>query len=63
MPEERYAPGPVLVALVSLATDNIPTDIQGLLIEGDPTRGIRPGALQRALEAVIKNDRTIRSAH
>ena len=38
-------------ALVSLAESGIPTDIQGLLVEGNPARGIAPGALRKALVA------------
>jgi hypothetical protein len=38
-------------ALVILARENIPGDVQELLVYGDPERGIRPGALRRALLA------------
>ena len=40
-------------ALVALAKANIPTDVQELLISGDPTRGIPPGALQSAMQNVF----------
>lgn len=35
-------------AVLSLVEDNVPTDIQGLLLHGDPMRAIPPGALARA---------------
>lgn len=41
------------VALLKLAEYNIPTDIQELLIQGDPMRGIRPGAFVAALSVAI----------
>lgn len=41
-------------ALVSLARDNIPTDIQTLLIQGDPMRSIPPHCLMRAMVAMMK---------
>ena len=34
--------------LIALAEKNIPTDIQELLVNGDPQRGIAPGALSKA---------------
>jgi len=40
-------------ALISLATDNIPPDVQELLVHGNPERDIRPGALSRAIRAVL----------
>lgn len=39
-------------ALLALAQHGIPPDIQELLLAGDPTRGIAPGALRAALDAV-----------
>ena len=41
-------------ALVALAADNIPTDIQELLVYGNPDRGVRPGALSRAIAAALR---------
>ncbi len=38
-------------ALVALAKMNVPTDVQELLVRGDPERDIKPGALRRALLA------------
>lgn len=48
MPEDVM---PLTAALVALAEAAIPTDVQGLLVQGDPTRGIPPGALLKALAA------------
>ena len=42
-----------VAALISLATDNIPPDVQELLVHGDPQRDIRPGALSRAIRSVL----------
>lgn len=50
-------------ALMALAEAGIPTDIQELLIHGDPSRGIPPGALKAALKAssgVIREDTAMR---
>lgn len=41
-------------ALVSLAQDGIPPDIQELLTHGNPDRGIPPGALARALGVELR---------
>jgi hypothetical protein len=38
-------------ALVILAQAGIPTDIQELLVAGNPMKGIAPGALERAILA------------
>jgi hypothetical protein len=54
MTDDREAALSLTAALVILASFNIPTDIQGLLIGGDPNRHIRPGALQAVLEAARK---------
>ncbi len=35
--------------LISLAEENIPTDVQELLTVGNPMMNIRPGSLRRAL--------------
>lgn len=43
-----------IIALITLAHVNIPTDIQELLINGDPMRGIAPSAISRVLEAERK---------
>jgi hypothetical protein len=40
-------------ALVTLAEKGIPTDIQELLVYGNPERGIAPGALSAAIKAVL----------
>jgi len=37
------------IALIALAKHNIPPDVQELLVSGDPSRGIAPGALAGAL--------------
>lgn len=42
-------------ALVALARHNIPTDVQELLVQGDPMRSIAPGALERALLAALQS--------
>jgi hypothetical protein len=41
----------LVAATASLAADNIPSDVQELLLYGNPDRGIRPGALERAINA------------
>jgi len=38
-------------ALVALAEAGVPTDVQELLIHGNPARGIPPGALKAAIKA------------
>lgn len=45
----------VAAALVSLADSGIPSDIQELLVHGNPSRGIPSGALYRALVMVRAN--------
>lgn len=47
----------IAAALVVLARHNIPTDIQELLVRGDPARGIKPGALAAAIEALRESER------
>lgn len=42
---------PLVAAMVTLANKGIPTDIQALLINGDPMRGIAPNSLAAALKA------------
>ena len=41
-------------ALISLTEAGIPTDVQELLIVGDPSRGIAPGSLSKAIATVIR---------
>jgi hypothetical protein len=55
-PPERQKQIALTSALVVLAEHNIPTDIQGLLVEGNPMRGIRPGALLSALREVAEEN-------
>lgn len=47
-------------AVISLAEDRIPPDIQDLLIHGAPGRSIRSGALARACLAFNDEPRDIR---
>jgi hypothetical protein len=44
-------------ALVALAEHEIPTDTQELLVNGDPNRGVRPGALSKAIRAALRSYR------
>lgn len=41
-------------ALTALAEAGIPTDVQELLVCGDPARGIAPGALSKACAVIWK---------
>lgn len=51
-------------ALVSLARDNIPSDVQELLVRGDPARNIPPNALRRAIgNGVGEAARAYKSEH
>lgn len=43
----------VAMFLTVLAQCNIPPDVQELLVYGNPSRGIAPYALQKAIEEVI----------
>jgi hypothetical protein len=43
-----------VAAMTSLAMDGIPPDTQALLTGGDVSRGIKPGALARAIAAALK---------
>lgn len=43
----------LVAPLMALAKAGIPTDIQELLVQGNPMRGIAPGALAAALSAVL----------
>jgi hypothetical protein len=47
----------VAAALVVLARYNIPTDIQELLVGGNPSRNVAPGALAAAIEATVDEER------
>jgi len=40
-------------ALTALAEHGIPPDVQELLVVGNPDRGIAPGALSKAVKAVL----------
>jgi hypothetical protein len=44
------APILLAAALVSLSSDGIAPDIQELLVRGNPTQGVKPNALIRAIE-------------
>lgn len=46
-------------ALVVLAQCNVPTDIQELLVRGDPMRGIPPHSLGKAI-AEVRRSRVVR---
>ena len=56
---QAVQPAPVVTtdkltaACVALACHGIPTDVQELLIQGDPMRGIPPGAITHALTAAL----------
>jgi hypothetical protein len=45
---------PTTAALVSLARDGLAPDLQELLVRGNPSGGIRPGMLERAIKAAIR---------
>ena len=47
-----------VVALVKLAQLNVPTDVQELLVRGDPMSGVAPHALRSAIVAVLECLRT-----
>jgi hypothetical protein len=42
-----------VAALLALARRNIPTDIQGLLVNGNPMMDVPPGALDAAITAAL----------
>jgi hypothetical protein len=44
-------------ALMELAVRNIPTDIQELLVYGNPMQDIGPGALSAAIRAALESYR------
>lgn len=41
------------VALLKLVEYGVPTDVQGLLVDGSRRAGVRPGALTAALSAAL----------
>lgn len=43
-----------IAALVALARHSIPTDVQDLLVRGDPMRSIPPRALSKAILAALE---------
>lgn len=45
---------PLVAALMVLARMGIPSDVQELLVSGDPSRGIAPNALRLAIAAAIR---------
>lgn len=49
----------ITAAMVALANRGLPTDVQELLLRGDPARGVRPGALQAALDESLRIARTM----
>ena len=44
----------LICALQALVDAGVPHDIQVLLLYGNPDRGVRPGALEKAIAAVRK---------
>ena len=46
----------LLLALRALAEAGVPTDVQELLLYGNPDRSVKPNALERALEAALKKE-------
>lgn len=49
----RASTDTVAAALVHLAYQNVPPDVQDLLVSGDPAHSVAPGALKHALDAVL----------
>lgn len=45
----------ITAACVALARANVPPYVQELLLYGDPSREIPPGALRKALEAALSS--------
>ena len=41
-------------ALTALAEHGIPTDVQELLIRGNPAMSVSPGALSKAVQAALR---------
>lgn len=41
----------LVCALMALVKAGVPSDVQELLLHGNPDRGVKPNALERALEA------------
>lgn len=52
--EDRARLDAATAALISLTEAGIPTDVQELLIVGDPSRGIAPGSLSKAIATVLR---------
>jgi hypothetical protein len=50
----------VTAAIVALAHHGIPSDVQELLLHGNPTRGIRPKALHAAIAATRPDLNTVK---
>jgi len=50
MTVDRY--DAAIKVLTALTTHGIPPDVQELLVYGNPSRGIAPGALRKAIEAL-----------
>lgn len=44
----------MIAALQALADAGVPTDVQELLLYGNPDRGVKPKALELALAAAMK---------
>lgn len=53
--EDRARLDAATAALISLTEAGIPTDVQELLIVGDPSRGIAPGSLSKAIATVLRS--------
>lgn len=51
-----------VTAITALAEAGIHADIQELLVAGDPTRGVPPGALAKAIAAISGNASTLEAA-
>ncbi len=43
----------LIVALQALVDAGVPTDVQELLLYGNPDRGVRPKALEHAIAAAL----------
>lgn len=52
--EDKVRLDAATAALISLAEAGIPTDVQELLIVGDPSLGVAPGSLSKAIATVIR---------
>ncbi len=47
----------VTTALVALSRANVPPDVQALLVYGNPGMGVAPGALEKAIQAILLSNR------